>query len=150
MAQKVLFVCLGNICRSPAAEGIVRHLAPELETDSAGTAAWHVGKPPYHAMQEAIVQRGLDISDLRARQFTSSDYHQFDLIIVMDSDNQADVESLRPPGSQTPVSLFTDFAKGSAQDHVPDPYYTRDFDGCLDLLEQAAHGLKAALSYSES
>ena len=96
------------------------------------------------------MRRGLDISDLRARQFTSSDYQQFDLIIVMDSDNQADVESLRPPGSQTPVSLFTDFAKRSAQDHVPDPYYTRDFDGCLDLLEQAAHGLKAALIYSDS
>jgi len=97
-------------------------------------------------MQAAISQRELDISDLRARQFCSADYERFDLIIVMDGENLTDVEALRPEGSQTPVTLFTDFAKEAGQDHVPDPYYTRDFDGCLDLLEQAAQGLKTALA----
>lgn len=150
MTKNVLFVCLGNICRSPAAQGMFRHLVPELETDSAGTAAWHVGKQPYQDMQTAIERRGLDISDLRARQFCSSDYDRFDLIIVMDSENHADVEAQRPAGNQTPVSLFTDFVSGCGPDHVPDPYYTRDFDGCLDLLEQAAQGLRTALESSVS
>lgn len=145
MTPKILFVCLGNICRSPAAEGMFRHLAPDFETDSAGTAGWHLGKPPYQAMQTAIKARGLDISDLRARQFCSQDFDRFDVIIVMDSENQLNVEAQRPTGNQTPVSLFTDFISEAGMDHVPDPYYTRDFDGCLDLLEQAARGLLLAL-----
>lgn len=145
MSQAVLFVCLGNICRSPAAQGIFRNLAPGFQTDSAGTASWHVGKPPYEAMQVSLWARGLDISDPRARQVSLSDYDQFELIIVMDSENQNDVEMLRPSGSSTPVHLFTDYIEGEEGEPVPDPYYTRDFDGCLDLIERAAHGLKAAL-----
>ncbi|MVO16084.1 low molecular weight protein-tyrosine-phosphatase [Parasedimentitalea huanghaiensis] len=145
MPQKILFVCLGNICRSPAAEGVFRDLAPEFTTDSAGTSDWHVGEPPYGAMQTALRGRGVDISDLRARQFTPSDYDRFDLIIVMDTDNHFKVETLRPTGCQTPVRLFTDYAAATQADHVPDPYYTRDFDGCLDLIAQCATGLKQAL-----
>ena len=145
MPQKILFVCLGNICRSPAAEGVFRDLAPEVQTDSAGTSDWHVGQQPYGAMQSALGQRGQDISDLRARQFTHSDFDRFDLIIVMDDENRTEVEALRPSGSCTPVRLFTDYAKGAGVGHVLDPYYTRDFDGCLDLIEQAAVGLKQAL-----
>jgi len=150
MPQKVLFVCLGNICRSPAAEGVFRDLAPEVQTDSAGTSGWHLGQPPYEAMQLALRARGLGISDLRARQFNRSDFAHFDLIIVMDEENQTDVEALRPSGSQTPVRLFTDYANRAGADHVPDPYYTRDFDGCLNLIEQAAHGLKQALDAAAS
>ncbi|PRY79581.1 protein-tyrosine phosphatase [Yoonia maritima] len=129
--MRVLFVCLGNICRSPAAEGVVRAMAPHLTLDSAGTGGWHVGDPPYGPMQEAAGQRGYDLSPLRARQFTAEDFDAFDLIVAMDRQNRADIERLRPSGNDTPVRLM------AAQD-VPDPYYTRDFDGCLDIIEDAA------------
>ena len=142
MAQKILFVCLGNICRSPAAEGVFRQMCPGVETDSAGTGGWHVGEPPYGPMQTAALARGYDLSDLRARQFRRADFGLFDMIVVMDAGNQGDVEALRPSGSETPVRLFTDFAPETGADHVPDPYYTRDFDGALDLIESAARGLK--------
>ncbi|KXF91216.1 low molecular weight protein-tyrosine-phosphatase [Phaeobacter inhibens] len=145
MAQNILFVCLGNICRSPAAEGVFRALCPEVETDSAGTAGYHVGSPPYGAMQAAAKARGIDLSDLRARQFTPQDFARFDLIIAMDGDNLATIEAQRPEGATTPVKLFTDYATGQGADHVPDPYYTRDFDGCLDLIEAAAGGLAKTL-----
>ncbi|MEX0304737.1 MAG: low molecular weight protein-tyrosine-phosphatase [Leisingera sp.] len=145
MPTRILFVCLGNICRSPAAEGVFRVLCPEAETDSAGTASYHVGEPPYGPMQAAARGRGLDISDLRARQFRRADFEGFDLIIAMDASNLENIEALRPAGSETPVHLFTDYAAGTGADHVPDPYYTRDFDGCLDLIETAAQGLRTAL-----
>ena len=145
MTSRILFVCLGNICRSPTAEGVFRTLAPEVETDSCGTASWHVGKPPYEPMQAAAKARGYDLSDLRARQFDPGDFHRFDLIIAMDAQNLSDIEAQRPSGSATPVRLFTDYAPESGMDHVPDPYYTRDFDGTLDLIERAARGLKAQL-----
>lgn len=143
--MKVLFVCLGNICRSPAAEGVYRAMARDVDTDSAGTGGWHVGEPPYGPMQVAARDRGYDLSDLRARQFVTSDFEQFDLIIGMDASNIANMERLRPVGNETPVRLFTDFAPASGADEVPDPYYTRDFDGALDLVEQCARGLAATL-----
>lgn len=146
MTSRILFVCLGNICRSPTAEGVFRELMPNATTDSAGTAGWHVGKPPYGPMQTAARERGYDLSDLRARQITDVDFARFDLIIVMDDSNLSDVEALRPADAETPVRLFTDFAPRSGMDHVPDPYYTRDFDGALDLIEDAARGLQAHLS----
>jgi protein-tyrosine phosphatase len=145
MTQRILFVCLGNICRSPAAEGVFRTLCPEVETDSAGTAGYHVGSPPYGPMQAAAGARGINLSDLRARQFKPADFGRFDLIVAMDGDNLQDIEAQRPAGAETPVRLFTDFAAGSGADHVPDPYYTRDFDGCLDLIEAAAQGLANSL-----
>lgn len=143
--MRVLFVCLGNICRSPAAEGVFRHLAPDVTSDSAGTGQWHVGEPPYGAMQQAAAARGYDLSDLRARQFTSADFTRFDLIIAMDAANQRDIEALRPVDTITPVQLFTDYAPNQGMSHVPDPYYTRDFDGALDLIEAASQGLKSSL-----
>lgn len=145
MSQKILFVCLGNICRSPAAEGVFRQMCPGAETDSAGTGGWHVGEPPYGPMQQAARARGYDLSDLRARQFRRNDFDLFDLIVVMDDANLRDVEALRPPANETPVRLFTDYVPDSGADHVPDPYYTRDFDGALDLIERASEGLKRAL-----
>ena len=122
-----------------------RTLAPGAITDSAGTASWHVGKPPYGAMQAAAKARGYDLSDLRARQFHRGDFGRFDLIIGMDDSNIADIEALRPAGNTTPVRLFTDNAAESGVDHVPDSYYTRDFDAALDLIEAAARGLRATL-----
>ena len=130
----VLFVCLGNICRSPAAEAVVRELAPDWVTDSCGTAGYHVGEPPYGPMQQAARGRGIEMSDLRARQFSRADFDRFDLICCMDEDNLANVERLRPAGNTTPVRLFADGP-------VPDPYYTRDFDGCLDIIQTAAQAL---------
>jgi protein-tyrosine phosphatase len=145
MTTRILFVCLGNICRSPAAEGVFRALVPEARTDSAGTSGWHIGDPPYGPMQEAARARGLDISDLRARQFEAADFDRFDLIVAMDSKNLRAIEALRPAGCATRVALFTDYADGAGADHVPDPYYTRDFDGALDLIETCARGLAARL-----
>lgn len=144
--SRVLFVCLGNICRSPAAEGVFRALAQGAhETDSAGTSGWHVGAPPYGPMQAAAKARGYDLSDLRARQFEAADFAGFDLIIAMDDQNLADIEALRPRGSATAVAKFTDYAPQSGATHVPDPYYTRDFDGALELVEACARGLSAKL-----
>jgi protein-tyrosine phosphatase len=145
MTTRILFVCLGNICRSPAAEGVFRTLAPEIETDSAGTGDWHVGKPPHPPMQRAAGARGLDISDLRARQISPADFDRFDLIVGMDASNRADIEALRPAGNATPVTLLTQYAPRAGIDHVPDPYFTGDFDGVLDLIEEAARGLRASL-----
>lgn len=139
--MRIVFVCLGNICRSPAAEGVMRQLAPDMTLDSAGTGGWHVGDPPYGAMQKAAGARGIDISDLRARQFDSADFERFDLIIAMDAQNKADIERLRPAGNATPVQCF-------AQTDVPDPYYTRDFDGALDMITGAAKRLLADISGS--
>ncbi|WP_420586506.1 low molecular weight protein-tyrosine-phosphatase [Ruegeria sp.] len=145
MTHRILFVCLGNICRSPAAEGVFRARAPHHSTDSAGTSDWHIGDPPYRPMQTAARSRGIDLSDLRARQFVAEDFNRFDLIIGMDAKNIARIEELRPLGNDTPVRLLTDFAPHAGADHVPDPYYTRDFDGALDLIEAAVEGLDAHL-----
>jgi len=145
MTTRILFVCLGNICRSPAAEGVFRSLAPQARTDSAGTSGWHIGDPPYGAMQDAARARGLDISALRARQFEAEDFARFDLIVAMDTKNLAAIDSLRPAGNATPVRLLTDYAPDQGVDYVPDPYYTRDFDGTLDLIETCAKALAAKL-----
>ncbi|MEC9312152.1 MAG: low molecular weight protein-tyrosine-phosphatase [Pseudomonadota bacterium] len=142
---RILFVCLGNICRSPAAEGVVRRMAKNrgmtLDLDSCGTGGWHVGEAPYGPMQRAARDRGYDLADLRARQFSSTDFARFDLILCMDAQNLADVEAQRPKGAKVPARLFTDYAPEMGADKVPDPYYTRDFDGALQLIEACAQGL---------
>lgn len=114
----------------------MRKLAPDWTVDSAGTGGWHVGDPPYGPMQAAAHARGIDLSALRARQFTRADFDRFDLIVAMDRQNKADIERLRPDGHDTPVVLIADR-------DVPDPYYTRDFDGALDIIEDAAVRLLA-------
>lgn len=145
MTTRILFVCLGNICRSPAAEGVVRALMPDRMIDSAGTSDWHLGAPPHGPMILAARTRGIDLSGLRARQFGPGDFDRFDLIIAMDDDNVTRIEALRPKGCRTPVRLFTDYAPQSGATYVPDPYYTGDFNATLDLIETAARGLKQAL-----
>lgn len=117
----------------------MRALAPQLTLDSAGTGGWHVGDPPYGPMQDAAKARGVDLSGLRARQFTAADFAAFDLIVAMDRNNLADITRLRPVGNETPVRLMADV-------DVPDPYYTRDFDGALDIIEDAAKRLLADIS----
>lgn len=146
---RILFVCLGNICRSPTAEAVLRHLASaaeaDIEVDSAGTGDWHIGKPPHAPAIAAAARRGFELTSLRARQVTPADFTRFDLIVAMDRQNAADLEDLRPAGNATPVRLMTGFAEGQGPD-VPDPYFTGDFEGALDLIEEAARGLLAELS----
>ena len=137
----VLFVCLGNICRSPSAEAVLRRLRPDLDIDSCGTGDWHVGKPPYGPMQEAARARGVEMSDLRARQLTRADLDAFDLIVAMDDDNQSDILSLGPGRAE--VRLMTSFLGQTGP--VPDPYYTRDFDATLDLIEDCAQEMAQVL-----
>ena len=147
MSTRILFVCLGNICRSPSAQGVFAALSSHLDVvvDSAGTSGWHAGEAPYAPMQAAARARGYDLSAQRSRLFTASDFDGFDLIIGMDIANLRDIEDLRPAGNATPVVLFTDYVDGPA-DHVPDPYYTGDFNGALDLIEAASAGLIAQLA----
>lgn len=143
--MRILCVCLGNICRSPTAEAVLRAMDPSLVVDSAGTGDWHVGDPPYPPALEAASRRGFDLAPLRARQFQRDDFERFDLILAMDAKNLADIEGLRPAGCETAVRLFLDYTADRAGQDVPDPYYTRDFDGTLDLLELAAAGLLRTL-----
>ncbi|MFC2966511.1 low molecular weight protein-tyrosine-phosphatase [Acidimangrovimonas pyrenivorans] len=149
MTSRILFVCLGNICRSPSAEGVFRALSEEagkaLEIDSCGTGDWHVGKAPYGPAIAAAAARGYDLTPLRARQLDVADFDHFDLILAMDEANRADIEALRPAGNRTPVRLFLDYAPETGVAEVPDPYYTRDFDAALDLVEAASRGLLASL-----
>lgn len=146
---RILFVCLGNICRSPTAEGVTRALAEKagvsVELDSAGTGSWHVGDPPDRRMQAAARAAGYDLSELRARQSQPSDFETFDLILAMDEQNRMDLERLRPAGNETPVRLFLSYGS-SGRVNVPDPYYDGGFDGVVRMIEEAAEGLLAELT----
>ncbi len=112
----------------------MRQLAPHLTLDSAGTGGWHVGDPPYAPMQDAARMRGVALADIRARQFSIADFAAFDLIVAMDRQNLSDIEAMRPEGNDTPVRLL------AAKD-LPDPYYTRDFDATLDMIEMSCASL---------
>jgi protein-tyrosine phosphatase len=151
--RRVLFVCLGNICRSPTAEGVFRHLlrqeAPELqvEVDSAGTADYHLGEPPDLRSQRAAMRRGIDLGGLRARQVTPADFARFDLILAMDRANLLELEAMRPKNSRARVRLFLEYAPELGRLEVPDPYY-RDasgFEEVLDFSAAASRGLLADL-----
>jgi protein-tyrosine phosphatase len=137
MSLSILCVCLGNICRSPTGEALLQAALPRARVDSAGTSGWHVGDPPYGPMQAAARARGYDLSTQRARQVTPGDFHRFDLILAMDSSNLQDLQAIRPADATAELRLFLDPLKHAPAD-VPDPYYTRDFDGVLDLIERAA------------
>lgn len=139
MPRRILFVCLGNICRSPAAEAVARVRAAEagldVEFDSCGLGPWNLGAAPYGPMRRAAARRGYDLSALRARMLTSDDYRRFDLLLALDSDILAAVEESAPPAGTAAIGPFLPPALGR---DVPDPYYTRDFDGALDLIERGA------------
>ena len=142
---RILCVCLGNICRSPTAEAVLRGMAPHLVVDSAGTSDWHIGDPPYGPAISAAARRGYDLSPLRARQVCTADFTDFDLILAMDRANLSELEQFRPEHATAELRLFLEYAPDAGQSEVPDPYYTRDFDGALDLIEQASRGLIAGL-----
>jgi len=155
--RSVLFVCLGNICRSPTAEGVFRHLlkteAPQLrvEVDSAGTADYHIGDAPDPRSQRAAIRRGIDLGGLRARQVTPDDFARFDFILAMDGNNLRDLEAMRPKHSAARIQLFLEYAPESAATDIPDPYYgnAAGFEEVLELCAAASRGLLAALQKSE-
>jgi protein-tyrosine phosphatase len=146
---KVLFVCMGNICRSPTAEGVFAKIVHEaglaevIEIDSAGTHAYHVGEPPDTRAQRSALQRGIDISLLRARRARTEDFEYFDLVLAMDEDNYQHLLQICPDEHQEKLQLFLDYAPHLEYREVPDPYYggAKGFDTVLDMVEQAAYGL---------
>ena len=145
--MRILTVCLGNICRSPTAEAALRAVLPDARIDSAGTGDWHVGKPPYGPMQAAAQTAGLDLSSLRARQVTPADFTRFDLIIAMDAENLADLRAIQPTDATAKLALMTDpLPAPQTGIAVPDPYFTRDFEGALDLILRAANAWQARLT----
>ena len=146
---RVLFVCMGNICRSPTAEGVFRRKVEEagldgsIHIDSAGTHAYHVGEPPDPRATEAASRRGIDLRPLRARKATTRDFEHFDYVLAMDRDNLRLLEMLRDGSDSARLHLFLDFARNGKETEVPDPYYGGDqgFEYVLDLIEDAAEGL---------
>lgn len=145
---EVLFVCMGNICRSPTAEGVFKHLiaeagvADKIKTDSAGTHAYHIGSPPDHRAQGAAEKRGIDLSMLRGRKVEPEDFEKFDYVLAMDDSNYSDLQQVAG-GSADNLFMFLKFAENFSETEVPDPYYGGDqgFEHVLDLIEDASQGL---------
>ncbi len=150
---RVLFVCTGNICRSPTAEGVARHfiqtggLADLVEVDSAGTNGYHAGEAPDPRTRKVAKQRGYDLSDLRARKLEVFDFQRFDLILAMDRGHLEVMHRLCPEVYRPRLKLFMEYAKGSEFEEVPDPYYggPRGFDVVLDMCESGVQGLLDSL-----
>lgn len=148
---RVLFVCLGNICRSPTAEGVFRALVEsqgltgKIEIDSAGTHAYHVGEGPDPRAQEAAARRGVDLSRQRGRRATAADIEEFDYVLAMDEDNYANLLHIAPMQYESRVRLLMAFAPERPEDEVPDPYFGGEggFDRVLDMIEDATRGLLA-------
>jgi low molecular weight protein-tyrosine phosphatase len=151
--RKVLFVCTGNICRSPTAQGVFRKLvadaglADAIKADSAGTHAYHVGEAPDRRAQVAARGRGYELSGIRARRIETEDFAVFDLILAMDRDHHEILSRLAPPASRHKVAMFLSYARRTKTLDVPDPYYggPEGFALVLDLIEDAAEGLLASL-----
>lgn len=166
MKKSILMVCLGNICRSPTAHGIMEHLVAEagltdyLTIDSAGTGDWHIGRQPDPRTQQAALRRGYDLSNQRARQVQVEDFERFDYVVAMDRQNRKDLLDLAPAGMEGKVTLLLDHAGQPDQD-VPDPYYGEadGFETVLDLVEHACtsllqrlvaeHGYAASVAQTE-
>ena len=147
----VLFVCMGNICRSPTAQGVFKFLVDDqglterIHIDSAGTHAYHIGEQPDARASQAAMRRGVDLSGQRARRVSESDFLEYDYVLAMDVSNYEDLAAMCPPEQSSKLKLFLDFASGLPEREVPDPYYggTTGFERVLDLIEHAAAGLLA-------
>jgi protein-tyrosine phosphatase len=150
---KVLFVCMGNICRSPTAEGVFtqlideRNLAHHFVIDSAGTHAYHVGNPPDLRSQKAAIERGVDLAHLRARKVDINDFENFDYVLAMDDENYSILMRACPKQHQDKVRYFLEYAPHLGTREVPDPYYGGEygFERVLDMVEEASVGLLVAL-----
>ena len=148
----VLFVCMGNICRSPTAEGVFRHVVTEaglterIHIDSAGTHAYHVGEPPDRRAQAAAQRRGISLADIFARKVHEQDMQRFDHILAMDRLNLHMLNDMRSDEHKAELSLFLEYARGG-EEEVPDPYYggSAGFEHVLDLVEEASRGLLETL-----
>lgn len=146
-------VCMGNICRSPTAHGVLEKLAADaglagrVQVDSAGTHDYHIGRPPDERAQQHALRRGFDLSAQRARQLTARDFDDFDLVLVMDDANERGARALCPPAQAHKLRRLTDFCTAQRATEVPDPYYggADGFEAVLDLVEDACAGLLAAL-----
>ena len=162
MAEKemtsLLFVCMGNICRSPTAEGVMRKLAMDaglqdhVRIDSCGTHDYHVGAPPDPRAQEAASRRGYDLAALRARQIAEADFEEFDLILAMDTNNLGLLRCMCPHKHRSKVRLLMNYASECKSAVVPDPYYRKaaDFEMTLDYIESACRGLVKVLSHNSN
>jgi protein-tyrosine phosphatase len=142
----ILFVCLGNICRSPMAEAIFREsvkregLESKVRIDSAGIREWHIGKPPHEGTRQVLANRGISVDGIVGRQVTREDLEKFDCIIVMDKKNLSSIEQLA--GKELPhVHLLTDFIVDSTVSEVPDPYHTGEFEKTYEIIEAGCKGL---------
>jgi protein-tyrosine phosphatase len=144
--QKILFVCTGNICRSPTAEGVIRHyidragLSKQFKVDSAGTHGYHIGEAPDPRSIKTALKRGIDISNQRARKISPSDFHDFDLILALDNGHLQHLRAMAPAEAAPKIALFLQYAAATVETEVPDPYYggQAGFDHVLDLIETAA------------
>ena len=151
---RVLMVCMGNICRSPTAHGVLESLvadaglADRITVDSARTHDYHVGRPPDERAQQHAARRGVDLSAQRARQLTARDFDAFDLVLVMDDANEQAARALCPPAQRHRLRRLTDFCTRHRASEVPDPYYggAAGFEAVLDLVEDACDGVLAALA----
>lgn len=147
---RVLFVCLGNICRSPMAEGLFQHLVDEaglsdkILIDSAGTGSWHVGERAHRGTRRELKKHGIDYKG-RARQISRSDFDNFDYILAMDQSNLRNIRGMVPENTQAHIGLFMDYAPQAGTREVPDPYYSGGFDRVYALVEMAAEGLLATI-----
>ena len=147
--SRILFVCMGNICRSPSAEGVVKKIIKDnelesiIKVDSAGTHGYHVGEPPDPRTCEAALRRGIDLSGKRARKVVPEDFQRFDLLLAMDRDNLALLKRAAPPEHHHKLGLFMHYARHHQAEEVPDPYYggARGFELVLDMVEDAGQGL---------
>ena len=147
--RRILFVCMGNICRSPTAEAVFREVlraeggGVEVHVDSAGTHGYHVGEAPDARAIAAARRRGYEMQDLRARQVELEDFERFDLLLAMDEDNLAFLRRIAPAAHRSRARLLLEFAPGAGRRDVPDPYYGGEagFEQVLDLVEEAARGL---------
>lgn len=154
----ILFVCMGNICRSPTAEGVFREklkqtgLSDLVKIDSAGTHDYHIGRPPDNRAQDAAGKRGYDLSDLRGRQVNAEDFEAFDFILAMDKDNLTILTEQCPPHLQHKIRRLLSFSQRFTDLDVPDPYYggKTGFDQVLDMVEDAAEGLIKQIKASQA
>ena len=147
--HRILFVCMGNICRSPTAEGLLiekvntENVSQNFEIDSCGTHEYHLGHPPDSRSQEAAAKRGIDLSNLRSRKIKASDFEYYDLILAMDNLNRDNLMRLCPDEYKYKIKLMLDYLPEYLFDEVPDPYYGRErgFEDVLDILEEAIEAL---------
>ena len=152
ISVSILFVCMGNICRSPTAEGVFRHFVAEagldkvIQVESAGTHAYHVGEPPDRRAKAAAERRGFSLDKIRARRVHGTDFERFDYLLAMDRDNLSLLRELGAPEHHDKIRLFLEFAEGH-ESEVPDPYYggAAGFERVLDLVEAASRGLLETL-----